>query len=134
LPVLSALAALAIAAPAAFAPSATAGAVGRHSPAIMFTMTITEIDRNTTTIGSPNASVYGYNGVSYLSGGGTVQVPAGTYAVAAPVWQPSDGDTQTLVAKKVHVTHNTNVTLSAVGAVPLSASLSGASGLPQQGD
>jgi hypothetical protein len=70
--------------------------------------------------------------VSYLSGGSTAQVPAGTYEVAAPLWQPADGDSQTLVAKTVHVTGNTSVTLDAQGAVPISASLSGATAT--QGD
>lgn len=113
--------------------AAAAAPVRATSPyRALFTLTITGIDRDGTPLSSPNASVYGVNGVSYLSGGSSVKVPAGTYEVAAPIWRPADGDSQTLVAKTVHVTGNTAVTLNAQGAVPMSASLSGATAT--QGD
>ncbi len=127
--VLGSATALAIAMPAAItwfagAAGAAAAPVRAESPHALFKMTITAIDRNGATLSNPSASVDGVNGTTYLSGGNKVQVPAGTYEVAAAIWRPADGDTQTLVAKTVHVTGNTSVTLDAQGAVPLSASTS----------
>jgi hypothetical protein len=113
----------AVAAAAAVAPM-SAGAV-QIRPSTLFTLTMSGIDRDGTPL-AVSASVNGLNGVSYLSGGATVAVPAGTYIVAAPIWRPADGSTQTLVARKVHVTGNVHVTLNAQGAVPVDASLNAA--------
>lgn len=121
----TALAAASLAASAWFTGAAAAQVSAASPHRALFTMNISGIDRDGTPMSSPNASVFSVNGVSYLSGGNTVKVPAGTYEVAARLWRPADGDTQTLVAKTVHVTGNTSVTLNAQGAVPVSASLSG---------
>lgn len=69
----------------------------------------------------------GLNGTVYLQGGSSVSLPPGTYEVAAPIWQLSDGGDQSMVAASVHMTGaSKTVTLSAVGAVPISASLAAA--------
>ncbi len=125
--VLSSAAALAVASAAAFAAPASASA---DHPTALFTLTISAIDRDGTAI-SVNADVDSKSGTSYLSSGNSVQVPAGTYEVAAQVWRPADGNSQTLVADQVKVTGNTHVTLNAQGAVPVDATLS-AAGATQQ--
>jgi len=122
--VLSSAAALAVAGVAA-----PASAMVRH-PDTLFTMTISGIDRDGTPV-SVNASVESKSGTSYLSGGNSAQVPAGTYEVAAQIFRPADGNSQTLVADQVKVTGNTHVTLDAVGAVPVNATLA-ATGVTQQ--
>jgi hypothetical protein len=103
-----------------------AGLAATTAPRVLFTLTVSEIDRNGTSVTPLLASVLRTNGVSFPLSGSAAHVPAGTYIVAARVWQPSDGNTQTLVAKKVHVTAATHVTLSAVGAVPVTATVSAA--------
>ncbi len=91
-------------------------------PAAPFTLSVSGIDRDGTHL-SVSASVYSQAGVSFLSGGSSVKVPAGNYIVAAPIWRPADGSTQTLVAAKVQVTGNKHVTLDAQGAFPVVATL-----------
>ncbi len=119
----SAIAALTLAAGAMLGqPAAAVTQRAAISPSAPFTISISGIDRDGTAL-TVSASVYGQNGVSYLSGGTSVAVPAGHYIVAAPIWRPADGSTQTLVARRVHVTANTHVTLNAQGAVPVASSL-----------
>ncbi len=117
---------LAVAVGTALPASAAGHSPGR--PGTMFTVTISAIDRDGTAIASPSATVSGLDGTQYVNGGNIATVPAGTYIVGAPVWRPADGDSQTLVAEKVHVTHNVHVTLNAQGAVAVSSSLTGAGG------
>ena len=114
--VLSGVTALALASGAALVPAAA-------SPAALFTLKVSGIDRDGTTV-SVQPYVDNTAGVSYSPSGQSFKVPAGHYIVAAAIWRPADGDTQTLVARQVHVTGNTNVTLDAQGAVPVTASLS----------
>jgi hypothetical protein len=116
---------LAVAAGTALPASAAGHSPGR--PGVMFTITISAIDRNGNPV-TPSATVSGLNGTQYLSGGTSVSVPAGTYIVAAPV---VDGGDQTLVAQKVHVTSNKSVTLDAQGGVAVNATLTGAGGATQ---
>jgi hypothetical protein len=120
---------LAVAVGTALPASAAGHSPGR--PGAMFTLTISAIDRDGSTISSPSATVSGLDGTQYLSGGSSVIVPAGEYIVAAPVWQPSDGGDQTLVADKVHVTSNKHVTLNAQNAVAVTTNLSGTGGATQ---
>ncbi|HET9898836.1 MAG TPA: hypothetical protein VFQ44_28265 [Streptosporangiaceae bacterium] len=108
---------------AMLAPPAQARALSAAvHPDAPFTLSISGIDRDGTAVSVP-ASVYSQSGESFLSGGNSVSVPAGNYVVAAPIWRPADGSTQTLVASEVHVSGDTNVTLDAQGAVPMAASL-----------
>jgi len=123
--------ALAIAMAAGAVPPVIAATDSARHPGALFTLTISGIDRDGTVISSPSASVYGVNNVSYLSGGSSVNVPAGTYIVAAPIWRPADNGSQTLVAQKVHVTSNKHVTLDAQGAAAVTATLTGAGGTTQ---
>jgi hypothetical protein len=120
---------LAVAVGTALPASAAGHTPGR--PGTMFTITISAIDRDGTAIAGPSATVSGLDGTQYVNGGSTATVPAGTYIVGAPVWRAADGDSQTLVADKVHVTHNVHVTLNAQNAVPVSSSLTGAVGATQ---
>lgn len=111
---LLATAGLTLIAPATAALGAPTSPAGPH-----YHLTITGIDRNGAPV-SVQASVYGAtNGVEYLSGGSSVSLAPGYYEVAAPIWQSSDGASQSLAAARVHLTHNQTVTLSAVGAVPV---------------
>lgn len=118
----SALAVLAaaLALPALAVAGAAAASTAR--PAVLFHMTITEKDRDGVAI-SPvtHASVWGVNGHEFSVVSGSAHVPPGTYIVADRLWRPADGSTQTLVAKKVHVTGPVNVLLDAQGAVAVTA-------------
>jgi hypothetical protein len=88
-------------------------------------LTIQGIDRDGTPLAAVSASVIGLNGQIWLSGGSSVSLPPGTYEVAAPLSRPADDGSQTMVAATVHMTSaSKTVTLSAVGAVPITASLS----------
>jgi hypothetical protein len=90
------------------------------SPQALHTLTISEIDRDGTSI-TPSATVFGDHGHVFLSNVHVTHVPTGTYVVAARIWRTIDGDTQTVVAKSVHITGNTHVTLDAQGAVAVVA-------------
>ena len=119
---LAALGAVAIVLPSAVALGAPA------RPAVHYTLTIDGIDRNGTPV-TPFASVYGAtNGVQYLSGGSSVSLTPGYYEVAANI---VNGPSQTLVAARVHVTHTMTVTLSAVGALPVTATLNAPAGVTE---
>lgn len=101
---------------------ARAGLARSSHPATPFTLSVSGIDRDGTAV-SVSASVFSQSGMNFLSGGNSVQVPAGHYIVAASIWRPADGSTQTLVAAKVHVTGSKHVTLDAQGAIPVTATL-----------
>jgi hypothetical protein len=124
--VLSSVAALTLGGATASIAPATAQAT---HPAALFKLTISEIDRDGTAV-KADAFVESTSAVSYLNGGQSVKVPAGWYVVAAGVWRPADGSTETLVADQVHVTGPTHVTLNAQGAIAVDESI-GATGVTQ---
>jgi hypothetical protein len=101
----------------------------RSAAARQYTLKIRGIDRAGKAV-TIEPSVYGAaNGADHLTYLSSVTVPAGKYVVAAAVPEPKQ-NSQTLVAKIVNVRSNMTVTLSAVKAVPVTATLSGLQ-LPQ---
>src|SRR5262249_8941452 len=93
-PVTWSVAALTLIGAAMLAASAQARALSAAGrPDAPFTLSVSGIDRDGTAV-SVSATVYSQSGVNFLLGGSSVQVPAGNYIVAAPIWRPADGSTQ----------------------------------------
>src|ERR1700689_732249 len=84
-------------------------------PAALFKLTISEIDRDGTAV-KADAFVESTSGVSYLNGGQSVKVPAGRSVVAAGVWRPADGSTETPGGDQVPRGGPTHVTPTPPGA------------------
>jgi hypothetical protein len=111
--------------------TAALGAQG-HAAARQYTLTIKGVDRNGKRVAIEPTVFGASNGHDYLTYLSKVTVPAGEYVVAAPITAAADHDSQTLVAKEVRVSANTTVTLSAVGAAPIRATLNVPAGVTQR--
>jgi hypothetical protein len=97
-----------------------------------YTLTIRGVDRNGKRVAIEPTVFGATNGHDYLTYLSKVTVPAGQYVVAAPITAAADHGNQTLVAKVVRVRSTTTVTLSAVGAVPVRATLNVPAGVTQR--
>ena len=97
-----------------------------------YTLTIRGVDRNGKRVAIEPTVFGATNGHDYLTYLSKVTVPACQYVVAAPITAAADHGNQTLVAKVVRVRSNTTVTLSAVGAVPVRATLNVPAGVTQR--
>ncbi len=105
------------------ASSAVAGAQV-HPAAREYTLTIKGIDRAGKKVAIEPVVFGATSGKDYLTYLSAVSVPAGNYVVAAAIGDPGQND-GTLVAAMVRVRSSRTVTLSAVKAVAVTATMSG---------